>query len=44
MALFFLKPFGKKVNSIKKKMLRNWATPDGLFEYINYVNQPIDAI
>ena len=38
MALSFLKPaipFGKKVNSIKKKMLRNWARPDGIFEYLN---------
>ena len=38
MALSFLKPilpFGKKVNSIKKKMLRNWARPDGIIEYIN---------
>lgn len=37
MALSFLKPvepFGKKVNSIKKKMLRNWARPEGIFEYI----------
>lgn len=42
MALFFLKPvepFGKKVNSIKKKMLRNWAKPEGIVEYLNYNNQ-----
>ena len=41
MALSFLKPaipFGKKVNSIKKKMLRNWARPDGIFEYLNSTN------
>jgi len=38
MALSFLKPvepFGKKVNSVKKKMLRNWARPDGIMDYIN---------
>lgn len=37
MPLSFLKPvepFGKKVNSIKKKMLRNWARAEGIFEYI----------
>lgn len=42
MALSFLKPvepFGKKVNSIKKKMLRNWARPEGIAEYLNYDNQ-----
>ena len=36
MALSFLKPvlpFGKKINSIKKKMLRNWAKPDGIIDY-----------
>ena len=39
MALSFLKPvepFGKKVNSVKKKMLRNWARPDGIMDYINH--------
>ena len=38
MALSFLKPilpFGIKINSIKKKMLRNWAIPDGIIDYIN---------
>jgi len=38
MALSLLKPvdpFGKKVNSIKKKMLRNWAKPEGIMDYIN---------
>ncbi len=38
MALSFLKPvepFGKKVNSMKKKMLHNWARPDGIMDYIN---------
>ena len=38
MALSFLKPiepFGKKVNSIKKKMLQNWARPESILEYIN---------
>lgn len=43
MALSFLspvEPFGKKVNSIKKKMLRNWARPDGIIEYINPVHTP----
>ncbi|HLX54443.1 MAG TPA: ISAs1 family transposase [Aquella sp.] len=37
MALSFLKPvepFGKKVNSIKKKMLRNWAKPESIIEYL----------
>ncbi len=47
MALSFLKPvepFGKKVNSIKKKMLRNWARPEGLFDYVNYNNQQSEVI
>lgn len=38
MALSLLKPvlpFGKKVNSVKKKMLRNWAKPEGIMDYIN---------
>lgn len=38
MALSFLKPvepFGKKVNSIKKKMLHNWARPEGIMDYID---------
>lgn len=38
MALSFLKPilpFGVKVNSIKKKMLRNWGLPEGIIDYIN---------
>lgn len=38
MALSFLKPvlpFGKKINSVKKKMLQNWARPDGIFEYMH---------
>lgn len=42
MALSFLAPimpFGNKVNSIKKKMLHNWARPEGIIEYIN-VAQP----
>lgn len=45
MALSFLQPvepFGKKVNSIKKKMLRNWARPDGIMEYIN--SKPAETI
>ena len=45
MALSFLQPvqpFGKKVNSIKKKMMRNWARPDGIMEYINY--KAVEAI
>lgn len=47
MALLFLKPikpFGKKVNFIKKKMLRNWAKPEGIVEYLNYDNQQAEAI
>ena len=39
MALAFLQPvqpFGKKVNSMKKKMLRNWARPEGIMDYINH--------
>ena len=47
MALSLLKPvvpFGKKVNSIKKKMLRNWARPEGVFEYLNYNSQQVEAI
>ena len=42
MALSFLKPilpFGVKINSIKKKMLRNWVKPDGIIDYIN-IQQP----
>jgi predicted transposase YbfD/YdcC len=45
MALSFLQPvepFGKKVNSIKKKMLRNWARPDGIMDYIN--TKPAETI
>ena len=45
MALSFLKPilpFGKKVNSIRKKMMRNWARPDGIIDYINV--QPTEEI
>ena len=37
-ALSFLKPilpFGPKINSIKKKMLRNWGRPEGIIDYIN---------
>jgi predicted transposase YbfD/YdcC len=47
MALSFLKPvepFGKKVNSIKKKMLRNWARPEGILEYLNSPIQQPEAI
>lgn len=47
MALSFLKPvepFGKKVNSIKKKMLRNWARPEGILDYVNHNNQQPEAI
>jgi len=29
-----VEPFGKKVNSIKKKMLRNWAKPESIIEYL----------
>ena len=42
MALSFLKPvlpFGVKVNSIKKKMLRNWVKPEGIIDYLK-VQQP----
>lgn len=38
MALSFLKPtlpFRKKVNSIKRKMMRNWAKPENIINYIN---------
>ena len=47
MALSFLKsvdPFGKKVNSIKKKMLRNWARPEGISEYLTDEKQQAQAI
>lgn len=45
MALSFLQPvepFGKKVNSMKKKMLRNWAKPEGIMDYINH--KPVEVI
>jgi predicted transposase YbfD/YdcC len=38
MALALLKPiepFGKKVNSIKKKMLQNWARPESILKYVS---------
>ncbi len=41
MALSFLKPVepvGKKVKSIKRKMMRNLAKPDGILDYLNHVN------
>jgi len=45
MALSFLQPvepFSKKVNSIKKKMLYNWARPEGIMDYIR--PQPVEEI
>jgi len=47
MALAFLKPvepFGKKFNSIRKKMLRNWARPEGIFEYLDHNSQQAEAV
>jgi predicted transposase YbfD/YdcC len=38
MALALLKPiepYGKKVNSIKKKMLQNWARPESILKYVS---------
>ena len=38
MALSFLKPvlpLGKKVTSIKRKMMHNWAKPENIIKYIN---------
>jgi predicted transposase YbfD/YdcC len=47
MALAFLKPvepFGKKFNSIRKKMLRNWARPEEIFEYLDHNSQQAEAV